>query len=77
MNVVEINRTSNNHDDYYGVIKLSYDEIVMIANALHKYHKNAEQESVKQMSYMLRNKWSNFRDMTCYGEIHRYLEDEE
>lgn len=75
MSVIEINRKSDKHNDYYGTVELGYDEIVMIANALYKYHKNADGEVTKQMSYALRNKWSDFRDMVCYGEICKRLED--
>ena len=69
MNVIEINRTSHKHSDYYGVVKFDYDEIVMIANALYQYHKNTESEAMKQMSYTLKKDWNNFRDMVCYGSF--------
>ena len=69
MNVVTINRSSNFHGDYYGIVRLSYDEIVMIANAIYKYNKNTDSESVKQDSGILGANWNNFRDMVCYGKI--------
>lgn len=69
MNVIEINRKSGRHDDYYGTVEFDYDEIVLIANALHKYHKNTDSEASKQMSLALKRSWSDFRDMVCYGTI--------
>lgn len=69
MNVIEINRTSENFGDYYGVIELYRDEIVMISRAIDKYYKDAEKDDDKQERYMLKNAWNNFRMMTCYGEI--------
>jgi hypothetical protein len=41
----------------------------MIANALHKYNKQTESEYVKKISLPIKNKWGDFRDMVCYGEI--------
>lgn len=69
MNVIEINRTSRNHSDYYGVVQLTYDEAVMIANAVYKYNKNTDSEFVKRDSGVLGTNWNNFRDMVCYGQI--------
>lgn len=75
MNVVEINRTSHKHDGYYGVVEFNYDEIIMIANALYKYHKDTESEATKQISHTLKRNWDNFRDMVCYGFIDKSLKD--
>lgn len=77
MNVIEINRTSDRHGDYYGVVELGYDEIVMIANALYKYHKNTDSETAKQMSGALKSQWNDFRDMVCYGQICASLVDKD
>ncbi len=77
MSIIEINRKSDRHDDYYGVVELDYDAIVMIANALYKYHKNADSEIVQQRSKFLKSKWNDFRDMVCYGEVCARLADED
>lgn len=69
MNVIGINRVSPNHNDYYGVVQLSYDEIIVIANALHKYNKQTESEYMKKISLPIKDKWGDFRDMVCYGGI--------
>lgn len=69
MNVIEINRASHNHSNYYGVVQLTYDEVVMIANAIYKYNKNTDSEFVKRDSGILRDNWNNFKDMVCYGCI--------
>lgn len=77
MDVIGINRISPNHNDYYGIIKLSYDEIVVIANALYKYNKQTESEYMKKISFSIKNKWGDFRDMVCYGEISAKKDSEE
>lgn len=69
MNIIGINRISPKHNDYYGVVQLNYDEIVVIANALYKYNNQTESEYVKKISLPIKNKWGDFRDMVCYGEI--------
>ena len=73
MNVIEVNRTSYKHSDYFGVVKFDYDEIVMIANALYQYHKNTDSEGMKQMSHTITKDWNNFKDMVCYGHICKSL----
>ena len=65
MVVTEINRTSKSHGDYYGNVRLTYDEITMINNALYQKMKNTEDERYTT----LYNNWSNFKDMTSYGSI--------
>ena len=77
MNVIEINRTSHEHNDYYGVVKFDYNEVVLISNALYKYHKNTDSEAVKQMSGILKEDWNNFRDMLCYGKVLNRVEDDD
>lgn len=69
MNVVKIDRTSNSHGDYYGVVQLTYDEIVMICNALYQKKKNSNSEVDKSRYSILYNNWNDFKDMTCYGRI--------
>lgn len=77
MDVIEINRISPKHSDYYGIVKLSYDEIVVIASALHKYNKQTESEYMKKISLPIKNKWGDFRDMVCYGAISDRKDTEE
>lgn len=71
MNVIEINRKHNIHSEYYGIVKLNYDEVVMITNAIYKYNK----ERNDKYTNALLNKWRNFNDMVCYGGICKYQQD--
>ena len=68
MEVLQIDRTAASHGDYSGVVKLTYDEIVMIGNALYK--KAGGDKGHAAMRYdVLYNEWRNFSDMTCYGGV--------
>lgn len=77
MNVVCIDRKAANHGDYVGVVSLTYDEIVMIGNALYKKQYDTEPGVAQARYCSLYGAWKDFRDMTCYGHICRERDDVE
>lgn len=68
MNVIGIERAFKNHGDYTGTVKLTYDEVVMIRNALFQAQKNPQMRGGHRYKHLF-NDWSDFADMVCYGRI--------
>lgn len=68
MNIISIDRIPACHGDYQGMVRLSYDEVVMIRNALYHAQKNPDMRGRKRYK-PLYNDWSDFGDMLCYGKI--------
>lgn len=68
MNVRKIDRTATGHGDYKGLVELTYDEIVLIRNALYKKAKVTDGSEETRYSELYKA-WCCFGDMVCYGKI--------
>ena len=70
MDVVKIDRRAANHGDYYGEVRLTYDEVVLISGAL--YHAQKDPSAGRRdEKAALWQKFGAFHDMLCYGRICR------
>ena len=75
MEIIEINRTSDNHKYHRGNIMVTYDEAVMIANALNIL-KNRYAEVDKRYGELY-GKWKVFTEVLCHGQTFNHPESEE
>lgn len=80
MEIKKIDRTTVNHGEYYGVIKLNYDEIVMISNALINYLHQTEYESSSKSAKVeaLIRDWKMFVNIACHGKplLNNFIEEQ-
>lgn len=66
MEVISVDRTASNHGKYTGVVRLTYDEIVLLSNALYVAMKDTELGG--QDAYeSLRQNWRGFEYVACHG----------
>lgn len=67
MEILGVDRTSENFAGYRGTVKLTYDEVVLVCNALHHFLKNNEEIDRKDEYKKLQENWRVLETVICHG----------
>lgn len=71
MEIISVDRTSENHGLFRSTVQLTYDEIVLISNALYLSLKTDEISDRKEEYEKLHRDWRAFECISCHGDVGR------